>query len=167
MTRGIKSTLNPFPKTTNLSDAVDIWEGWDVIQWNLDKLKGYAHVNLMMFNQDKVIHGSQQGIKFLPLPIIICSKFRSVSKFESGFQQVLKSHLIRVTYKSFLFSRLNNPNSLSLSSLEICSDNFCGSPLDLLQQVHVVSELQTPELDAIPKNRALIPLLQRDESLPP
>lgn len=43
---------------------------------------------LLYIRKDKVIHRSQQGIKFLPLPIIICSKFRSVSKFESGFQQV-------------------------------------------------------------------------------
>lgn len=53
MTRGIECTLNPFPKTANLSDAVDTWEGWDVIQWDLDKLKECAHVNLVMFNQVK------------------------------------------------------------------------------------------------------------------
>ncbi|KAK4820661.1 hypothetical protein QYF61_002865 [Mycteria americana] len=47
---------------------------------------------------------------------------------------------------------LNNPNSLSLSSLaEVFhpSDHFCGPPLDPLQQVHVFPVLRAPELDAV------------------
>lgn len=53
MTREIECTLNPFPKTTNLSDAADTLEGWDAIQWDLDKLKEWAHMNIMMFNKVK------------------------------------------------------------------------------------------------------------------
>lgn len=61
MTRGIECTLNPFPKTTNLSDAADTLEGWDAIQWDLNKLKEWAHVNLMMFNKvkGKLLHMGQ------------------------------------------------------------------------------------------------------------
>ncbi|KAK4823325.1 LOW QUALITY PROTEIN: hypothetical protein QYF61_000927 [Mycteria americana] len=52
--------------------------------------------------------------------------------------------------RSLLFSRLNNPNSLSLS-LEVLQplDHFCGPPLDLLQQLHVLLVLRAPELDTV------------------
>ncbi|KAK4824075.1 hypothetical protein QYF61_010586, partial [Mycteria americana] len=53
---------------------------------------------------------------------------------------------------SLLFSRLNNPNSLSLSFTgEVFqpSDNFHGPPLDPLQQVHVFPVLRAPELDTV------------------
>jgi len=52
--------------------------------------------------------------------------------------------------QSLLFTRLNNPNSLSLSSQERCSSpqHFSGPPLDPLQQLYVFPVLGAPELDA-------------------
>jgi len=50
-----------------------------------------------------------------------------------------------------VFSRLNSPNSFSLSSIaEVFqpSNHFCGPPLDLLQQLHVFPVLRAPEMDS-------------------
>ena len=63
----LEYTLSKYASDTKLSGAVDTLEGRDAVQRNLNKLKRWAHVNLMRFNivKYKVLCLSQSNPRYV------------------------------------------------------------------------------------------------------
>lgn len=61
MDSGIKCTLSKSADGTKLCSAVNMLEGRDAIQRNLEKLESQACVNLMRFNKCQVLHLGQDN----------------------------------------------------------------------------------------------------------
>ncbi|KAK4816396.1 hypothetical protein QYF61_016713 [Mycteria americana] len=69
-TEGSSETLSKFEDDTNLSGVVDIPEGWDVIQRDLNKLEKWTHVNLMRFNKANInTRLGDEGIESSPVEV--------------------------------------------------------------------------------------------------
>ena len=60
---GVKCTPRKFADNTKLWGAIDVPEGWDAIQRDLDRLEQWAQVNLLRFNKSKckILHLGQEN----------------------------------------------------------------------------------------------------------
>jgi len=65
MDSGIECTLSRFSNDIKLCGVVDMPEGWDAIQRDLDKLEKWVPANLVKFNKAKckVLHMGQGNPK--------------------------------------------------------------------------------------------------------